>query len=287
MLPFIMKGRNESAVYHRVTYDISKTRKWLRDYNRASPPQPATMFHLYLWACAQALHEHPTMNRFVSGGRTYQREQVSIAFAAKATFAPEAPLKTVKCEFPRNEPFAAAVERITSSITDGRKGPARAIDKELALASWVPVLLLRLIMWLLALLDRVNLLPRSLIDSDPMFASLFVANLGSVGLDDSYHHLYEYGSIGIFAVMGTQKKTVFIGRDGAPVVRDGMLLNYTLDERIADGYQSAVAMKYAQKLVEDPERYIGAPEQAARAVPALTAAVTPPATATVGAERAA
>ena len=31
---------------------------------------------------------------------------------------------------------------------------------------------------------------------------MFFANLASIGMDACYHHLYEYGNIGIFAVIG-------------------------------------------------------------------------------------
>src|SRR5688500_12745000 len=31
ILPYVMRGRNESAIYHEDTYDITKARAWLRD----------------------------------------------------------------------------------------------------------------------------------------------------------------------------------------------------------------------------------------------------------------
>ena len=48
-------------------------------------------------------------------------------------------------------------------------------------------------------LDSVNLLPGSFIHPDPMYASMFIANLGSVKLESAFHHLYEYGNIPLFA----------------------------------------------------------------------------------------
>ncbi len=262
-MPFMMPTRNESAVYHEQQYDIGKTRRWLRDFNRANPPQTATMFHLFLWASSQGLNHHPSMNRFVLGRRIYQRRGVQISFAAKKEFSATAPLVTVKKPFARNEPFAAAVVDMTDRIGEGRGSTQRRVDKELRLALLLPGLMLRFVLWCLRGLDFLNLLPRSMIESDPMYASLFVANLGSVGLDNTYHHLYEYGTISLFAVLGTQKRAMVVGRDGKAELREVMQARWTLDERVIDGFYAGEALRYVQRVMEDPERYLGKPEAVA------------------------
>lgn len=263
IMPFLMPTRNESLVFHEQTYDIGKTRRWLRDFNRAGPPQSATMFHLFLWACGQGLDRYPAMNRFVLGRRIYQRRGVQVSFAAKKEFSATAPLVTVKKPFARNEPFAAAVADMTARIGEGRGSGQRAVDKELRWALLLPSLILRFALWCLRGLDRLNLMPRSMIENDPMYASLFVANLGSVGLDNTFHHLYEYGTISIFAVMGTQKKALAVARDGSPEVREVLQIRWTLDERISDGMYAGEGMRLVQKIMEDPERYLGKPEAVA------------------------
>lgn len=266
IMPHVMRGRNESAVYHDVLYDITKARKWLRDFNRAGSHGAATLFHLIIWACVYGLHRRPEMNRFVAGRRLYQRNEVSVSFAAKQTMSREAPMVTVKVHFDDpEESLRSASERISSAIVEGRGSGQRDVDKELRLAAMLPVFLVSFIMWMLRLLDRMNLLPRRLLASDPMYASLFVANLGSVGLDNTYHHLYDYGTASVFAALGTPQKTLFIGRGGEPEVRDGIRIRYTLDERIADGFTAGDGLKMVKKVIEDPERYLGTPEEAAEA----------------------
>ena len=53
----------------------------------------------------------------------------------------------------------------------------------------------RAAVWLMRWLDSVNLLPSALTRNDPLYASLFVANLGSIGLADSYASMrLEIGS---------------------------------------------------------------------------------------------
>src|SRR5262245_30137060 len=90
MIPYLMPTRTESAVYHDEHYDLTRTRPWLDEWNKAHG-QRATLFHLFLWACGRALHERPGLNRFVSGGNIYQRDGAHISFAAKRAFRDDAP----------------------------------------------------------------------------------------------------------------------------------------------------------------------------------------------------
>jgi hypothetical protein len=259
IMPYIMRGRNESIIYHEGQYDIGRTRAFLRAFNHQHErDQPATLFHLFLWCCAQALAERPGLNRFVSGGHLYQRKGMFLSFAAKKEIDDEAPLVTVKLEFFKGEPFAACVKRIVAAISGGRTGAAQQVDKELALALALPGPLLRAVMALLRGLDRINLMPGFMIAGDPMYTSMFVANLGSVGLDRTSHHLYEYGTAGMFAALGAPRKQLMPDRAGTPVVRDILEVRWSLDERINDGMYSARGLGLLKKIFENPEPYAAA-----------------------------
>ena len=257
MVAQLMRGRNESAVYHETVYDLSRTRPWLRSYNRSHQDR-ATLFHLFLYACARALQERPGLNRFVSGGRLYQRRDVSISFAAKKEMKDESPFVTVKVEFPPGEPFEASIRRITASVKEGRRGPGRQVDKEVELIMRLPGLLVSLLVRLARLLDRWNLFPGFMIRPDPMYASLFAANLGSVGLSDTWHHLYEYGTVSIFGVVGPVERMPFVSAETV-ALRDGVRVRWTFDERINDGQYCAASLRIAQEIIEDPGRHLGPP----------------------------
>ncbi|MCU1282650.1 MAG: Pyruvate/2-oxoglutarate dehydrogenase complex, dihydrolipoamide acyltransferase [bacterium] len=259
IMPFLMRGRNESAVLHEARYDLSRTHAWLARWSETHGKK-ATLFHLVLWAVARTLHERPGLNRFVSGGRLYQRNGVFLSFAAKSAFDDDAPIVTIKVEFPAEDSFAASVERVARAIEGSRapaggaveKRKASTVDKELALAMKLPAFLLRGVMALLRWLDRVNLMPAGMIASDPMYASAFLANLGSVGIDDTFHHLYEYGTVSLFGAVGRAEKALFVGDSGAPEVRDALKICWSFDERINDGFYCASSLKGVQRIVEDP-----------------------------------
>ena len=258
IMPFIMRDWQHASIFHEETYDITNARRWLRDFNRAQPQLPAVgLFHFFVWACGQALWRRPGLNRFVRGKRVYQRRGVQISFAAKQQMRDDAPLVTVKLSCPQGESLADCARRITESVANGRSGRAALLDKELRLAMALPAWLVAAAMALLRWLDKVNLMPAFMIENDPLYTSLFVSNLGSVGLDRTYHHLYETGTAPLFASIGAPRKAVMSGRDGREQVRDVLEVRWTLDERVNDAFYCAQSLKLLKRIIEDPVAHLG------------------------------
>lgn len=256
IMPFLMPGRNESAVYQESLYRIAGARAWLKAYNRAHRPR-ATLFHLLAYACAVALHQRPRLNRFVSGGRLYQRRGVSLSFVAKKEMSEEGEDATVKLEVPAGEPFGAFSARLAGEV-EGARGAPRAVDREVALVMRLPGPLVGWLVRLVRRLDRWNLLPWFMMRDDPMYASLFLANLGSAGVSDAFHHLYEYGTVSIFGAMSAPRRALLASRDG-PVSVEALSVRWTFDERIDDAFSSARALAVVQRILEEPERHLGPP----------------------------
>ena len=75
-----------------------------------------------------------------------------------------------------------------------------------------------------------------------------MANLGSIDYPAGYHHLWEYGTTSMFAVMGRIEPT----GDG----RQKMTCAYTYDERIEDGLYSYISLELIRDRVEKPERLL-------------------------------
>jgi hypothetical protein len=269
IMPIIMRRRNESIVLHDSVFPIAGARRWLRAYNRSHPAK-ATLFHLMAYGCASALHARPELNRFVSGGRIYQRRGVQLAFVAKREMSDTGELATVKLEVGAAETFPGFVAAITAAIAASRGAP-RAIDRETSLFAAIPVPILRAAFRLILALDDWNLLPRWFTRDDPMFVSLFLANLGSAGVSDAYHHLYEYGSCSLFGALSAPQRIPVV-EGGAVVVQEVLRVRWSFDERINDGFYSARSLALVQRLLEDPARFLGAPE----GTPAFAPGAAPP-----------
>jgi len=248
MMTFLMRSRNESAVYFEQRLDLSKSLAWLE-------ARKTKLFPLILHALASTLHERERLNRFTVGRRTFQRNDVFLSFAAKKAMSDDAPLATVKRRFARGETFGTLDAVLGDGIADAKSDKKSTIDKELGVLLKLPGFLLVFLLGVMKRLYAWGLAPRSLVDSDPMYTSAFIANLGSIKIDAAYHHLYEHGTCPLFVTIGqvTQVPAVV---DGALVARPMVTLRYSFDERVEDGLYCARALKLFAERVEDPASWI-------------------------------
>jgi hypothetical protein len=256
MMPFLMRGRNESIVLFEQQLDMSRAGPWLEAWN-ARTGQHATAFHLVLHAIARVLHDRPHLNRFIAGRRIYDRRGVFLTFAAKKAFRDDAPLATVKRAFTAGESFAEMVAALAADIGVAKSDAISKVDKELSLFLRFPGFLLAASIALLRWLDGHGLAPRALIGDDPMYTSCFIANLGSIKIDAAYHHLYEYGNCPLFCTVGRLAPAPIVV-DGAIEIRPALMLRYSYDERIEDGFYAASAIGKVRGWIEDPAAWLGA-----------------------------
>jgi hypothetical protein len=253
IMPFIMPTRAESVVMFEQQVDVEPARRLLARLNADRAPERAvTLFHVILYALGRALDEFPRLNRFVAGSRLYDRSGIWLAFSAKTALERDAPIFTAKIEFRPAEALEAFADRLLGLIRGVRIQRETPTEREVKPFLKLPAPLLRLGTRLVRWLDGRNLLPARFIAEDSLFASVFVANLGSVGLDAAFHHLYEYGTIPIFVTVGQVGPRPVVLSDGHVGARDVFALRYTYDERIEDGF-------YAARALERVAAFLGAP----------------------------
>lgn len=251
IMPYLMRGRNESAVYFEQHVDLARTEAFVKQFNAAHPETRITLFHVVTWGIVRTLAEHPNLNRFVGGGRIYQRDGIWVSYSAKKVLAEGSPLVVLKRRFDPAQAFVDTVADMWGDLAVGRSDEESTTDKELDVLLRLPGLGLRALLALERLADALGLLPRAFVEKDPMFASVFVANLGSLKMDAAFHHLYEYGNIPIFCVIGrTHAEPVVV--DGSVVPRRRAVLRFSYDERVEDGLYAQHALADFQRLVEDP-----------------------------------
>ncbi len=252
IMPYLMRRRNESAVYFTQEVDLRAVAPALADFH-ARYDQHVTVFHAVLAALARTLHERPGINRFVAGGRLYQRHGVQLSWAAKQRFDDDGALVVVKRDFPRDEKFLDLVRDVDGRDDHARTDGDHATDRELRAVLALPGVARRAVLAGLRTADAFGALPRWFIDDDPMFASAFLANLGSLRLDAAFHHLYEYGTIGLFCVIGAAAEVPVAAEDGGWELRPHVTLRLTYDERLEDGFYARGSLERFQQLLEDPD----------------------------------
>ena len=260
MMPFLMKGRNEAAVTFAQRIDVTEAEALVERLRREHELH-VTLFHVILWAGTQTIDRRPRMNRFVAGGRIWQRDGIWFTFAAKTSFDDDAPLTTVKRRFDPAQPFLELVKALADEVEARRRGRKDTSDRELDVLLRLPPIGLRAVVGVARRLDALGLLPGWFIRDDPFFATTVFANLGSLDMDAATHHLYEYGSASLFGVVGRIETTA----EG----RRTLTIQWTFDERVEDGWYAYRTLEVLRGLLEDPVG--GGILEGSSAVPATTA----------------
>jgi hypothetical protein len=171
---------------------------------------------------------------------------VWITFSAKRKLEDGSPMLTIKRRFhPARESLDEMVDAVYDRLLAGRSGRKTTSDREMGLLLRLPGPAIRLALWFARVGDHLGLLPRSMIDADPLFTSVFLANLGSIDYPAGHHHLWEYGTASVFGVMGRIEP--------GPEGRRRIAMAWTYDERIEDGLYSYYSLELVRKWLEHPE----------------------------------
>lgn len=260
--PYVMKGRNESAVYFKQQVDVSHLKVWLLEKNRAAASSgegvKVTVFHAVLTALVKTLVERPQMNRFIIGRRIYMKNQLTFAFVIKREFRDDANEEIAIMSFRQDDTLQSIAKRIQDEVHKVRAEAKQNAQKRHGAVNWfnylmnLPRICLRGFVSTLEFLDYHGWLPKFVIDLDPMHTSVFLSNLGSLNIDAPFHHLYEWGTTSIFMTIGVVEKTPVVLSDGSLGIHDTMNLAITLDERIGDGFYYARSLKRLQYFLENP-----------------------------------
>lgn len=253
MFPYLMRTRTESVIYHSQRLRIGKTLAWL-DKANAAREKKISLFHVVLAAGVRTLALRPEANRFVVGHRIYQRRAIDLSFVVKRKLSEEASETTVKITFDPRSTIADVVEQVTSVVKATKQSSTSRDEAATAIVTRLPRSLIRLAIRAVRTLDYFGLLPASFIKGDALYTSAFLANLGSIGADAVFHHLYEWGNAPFFVAVGQRKKEPVVNERGELEVEEVMDLKFSLDERISDGVYYTATISLLTDLIENPEK---------------------------------
>lgn len=234
-----ISDRVEATVYHRLVLDLSMTHQALKDYN-------LSLFTYTIMCMVKTIKKYPEMNRFILNHRLYARNHLAISTVIKQRLTIKGKSIVVKEVINPDVTIFELNEQVKTTIFALKQsGEEAKSDKLIEFFGKLPHTLLRWTLSIATLLNHLNLLPKSLAQDDPLHASVMFANLGSIDLSAPFHHLYRWGTISIFVVLGKVNTT-----------NQTVECTFSVDERIADGFILAKAFLYFQHLMEHPNKVI-------------------------------
>lgn len=250
LMPNLMKERNDSQVLFSqdiITDGMDK-------YIRAKQEEGIKISYLDIVFAAinRIIGERPHLNRFCVGGRTYARNSIFMSIVVKKSLSDDSEETPLKLEFDGTETIFEVKEKLQGEISKNKDVEMKNdTDKTVKALTSIPSFLIIWVMNIIRFLDRHGLLPKFLIKVSPFHTSAFVTNVGSLGIDAIYHHIYNFGTTSMFFAMGRKKKT-YVYVDDELVEKKCISIAFVGDERICDGYYYAASFKQLSKYLNKP-----------------------------------
>jgi pyruvate/2-oxoglutarate dehydrogenase complex dihydrolipoamide acyltransferase (E2) component len=208
--------------------------------------------HLIIAGMVRIFANFPRLNRFVMNGRIYSRNTIQVSFVVKKDMSPEAPDSLVKLEFTGLETLPEVQKAVDAAIEANNNISANNGTEKLArILTITPNFMIKCLIGFIKFLDKHSMLPNAIIRLSPFHTSLFVTNLKSIKGPGLYHHLYNFGTTGIFMGMG-KESIVPVVEKGEIVPGKRMPVHIVTDERFCDGFYFVTAMKQFERMLKNP-----------------------------------
>lgn len=260
IVPFIMKERNDSQVLFDVEVDVSKIDAIIQEKRKNG--EDIGFLDYLIAIIVRTISQYPRMNRFVAGRRIYARDDIRISMVVKKKLNVDTDETTIKFKFNPTDTVQDVNKNIRERIAANKKeGVNNNVDKLVKLLNKLPRCLFSAVIELLKAMDFDGVMPKAIHELSPFHTSVFVTNMGSIGAEPIYHHIYNFGTTSIFIALGNRRKQRIIDKDGKITERKVMKLRFVADERIADGYYLSVTLKYLTSLFNKPELLDTPPEK--------------------------
>ena len=250
IMPHIMKHRHDSQ--NLTSYDVQCEPFDAFIKNELEDGSSYNYMHLVIAGIVRLTGLFPRINRFIMNGRIYNRNSIQVSFVVKKGLSADAADTTVKIDFTGRETIAEVRDKVNAAIVANNNMDANnGTDKLARLITFTPNFLISFLVGTIKFLDKHGLLPAAILRLSPFHTSAFVTNLKSIKGPSIFHHLYDFGTTGLFFAMGKEAMVpVVSGKE--IVIGKRMPMQIVTDERFCDGFYFVTALRKLRELWNNP-----------------------------------
>ncbi len=251
VIPSIMLERADSQVYFKQDIVLKDMDSYIN--KKAEDGIKLSYMNIIYAALVRIIAERPQLNRFAMNGAIYSRNEILVSLVIKKSLTDEGQETSIKLPFKGTENIFEIKEFLDKTIEKNKDTTTVNNTDSLAKAlSLIPTCLIKWAVRFLWFLDKHGIMPKKIIEASPFHTSVFLTNVGSLGIDSIYHHLYNFGTTSMFFAMGKKKKS-YIYDDDEIHEEKCITIAFVGDERICDGYYYASSFKQLTKYLKNPE----------------------------------
>lgn len=251
IVPHIMPTRDDSQVYFSQDIPLKGMDEFIS--KKADEGIKVSYMQIIYAAIIKTIALKPELNRFIVNRIPYERDGIWISLAVKKSLSEDGEETLFKLRFDGTESFMEIKEKLENAVNENKaEGSENNMDKFVKKLEKTPNIIIKTVVGTLKFMDRYGVMPKSVIAISPFHTSAFLTNVGSLGLDAIYHHIYNFGTTSMFFAMGKKKKD-YVPEEDELVEEKCLSFSFVGDERICDGYYFANAFKQLIKFIKKPE----------------------------------
>ena len=154
ILANLFPSRADCEVYLHQEIDVTELLKFIDSKNGPDAPYKTTLFHCFVTMVARVCNERPFLNRFVQGGRIYERDEISVSFVAKRRFSDHSEEALMNYHAQKDHTLNDVSRIIVGDVKEMRQqAHAEGLDDILDKLASMPRLVLWIFMKFLRMLD--------------------------------------------------------------------------------------------------------------------------------------
>lgn len=252
IMPYIMKTRTDSMNMYDDAFDCSAMDQYISE--KAAEGVKLSYMHIIIAALVRLIALRPQLNRFVMNGKIYARPKIWVSFVVHPTLHDGSVGTTIKLCFDGTENIYEVADKVTAAVqkeTTQRVGENGTDQLLRVLMKKIPGPFIKLVVNFLMWMDKHNILPKFIVELSPFHTSIFLTNLKSLGIGHIFHHVYNFGTTGLFFAMGKEQNVSVVKR-GEIVSQKQMGFGLVSDERFCDGLYFALSLRQFRKLMQNP-----------------------------------
>ena len=258
--PYLMPMRCDAQVFLDYEIEYEPLMRYIAQKSREGVK--ITFMEIIMASYVRAVSQVPEINRFIMNKQLFNRKELTVSFTLLMDTA-DGSIKenAAKIFFDPSDTIFDVSARMKDAVERNRKEDTADFTLKLATAVMKLPLLPNAVVGLVKLLDRYGLCPKVLLDALPFHTSMYITNNASIGLMHVYHHIYNFGSAGLFFGMGVPKRFNSIDAHGKVTRKCVLPMGITADERVCSGAMYARFFAAMKQCLLHPETLETEPEK--------------------------
>ena len=252
VIPYFLRTRMDAQNFFEEKLVIDDLEEFIKKHKEDIPD--LSIMHIIIAALVRLFAQRPNLNRFVIWNKIFARNHLNVSIAVKRSLSDDGEETLIKPFFMPTDTLYDVVNKVKAELDNNQKtGQKNGSDAVAGFIGKLPDFLLRFVVFVLLWMDKVGIMPKIINKVSPWRCSIFLTNIGSIGVESIYHHLYEFGTCSIFVAMGRKSKENIIDKEGNIESQKSIMLKFVLDERVCDGFYYASSMRTLNKILANPE----------------------------------